>query len=88
MNDGLDRLIQIFKDHDVQIPCPGEQSCLLKYLKELRDWRTNPFKMIKERCECVSRCDQCDWNNCCFNCCSNGQSRIPEDWKFSNEESQ
>ena len=84
MNDGLDRLIEIFKDHDVQIPCPGEQSCLLKYLIELRDWRTNPFKMIKEKCQSELRCTECDWDSCCCNT----QSRVPEDWKFSDEESQ
>ena len=84
MNDGLDRLIEIFKDHDVQIPCPGEQSCLLKYLIELRDWRTNPFKIIKEKCQSELRCTECNWDDCCCNT----QPRVPEDWKFSDEESQ
>lgn len=81
---GLDRLIQIFTEHDVQIPCPGEQSCLLRYLIELRDWRTNPFKMIKEKCQSELRCTECDWDSCCCNT----QPRVPEDWKFSDEESQ
>lgn len=77
-NDGLDRLIQIFTDHDVQIPCPGEQSCLLKYLKELLDWRTNPFKMIKERCESEVNCNSCDWD---YVCIQTQKAAIPEDWK-------
>lgn len=77
MNDtGLDRLIQIFTDHDVQIPCPGEQSCILKYLKELKEWRTNPFKKTKECCEACESCDDCDWH-----CIPMYLDGIPEDWK-------
>ena len=78
-NDGLDRLIQIFTDHDVQIPCPGEQSCLLKYLKELRDWRTNPFKMMHDKCESEEGCGSCNWHKICN--AANIYDGIPEDWK-------
>ncbi len=84
---GLDRLIEIFKDHDVQIPCPGEQSCLLKYLIELRDWRTNPFKMIKEKCQSIYTCRTCNWDGYC-NQEDLQECLLPEAWKFDDEESQ
>jgi CO dehydrogenase/acetyl-CoA synthase alpha subunit len=51
----------------------------LAYLEELRQWRENPFTQIKEHCEAMDKCIECDWlERGCPNCFVT----TPEDWKL------
>lgn len=54
--------------------------CLvLAYLEELRKWREDPFTQIKEHCEAMDKCIECDWlERGCPNCFVT----TPEDWKL------
>lgn len=52
---------------------------VLAYLEELRKWREDPFTQIKEHCEAMDKCIECDWlERGCPNCFVT----TPEDWKL------
>lgn len=56
-----------------------DRGLALSFLYELKEWRKNPFLMIKKHCEGVKKCDKCDYNDYC-----NAQTiaTTPEEWKF------
>lgn len=51
----------------------------LAYLEELRQWRENPFRMMKKTCESMDKCVKCDWH---FKGCAECLSNTPEEWKL------
>ncbi|MBQ1298164.1 MAG: hypothetical protein IIY21_29260 [Clostridiales bacterium] len=51
----------------------------LAYLEELRQWREDPFSMMKKTCESMRSCINCGWHYIgCAECLSN----TPEEWKL------
>lgn len=51
----------------------------LAYLEELRQWREDPFSMMKKTCESMRSCINCGWH---FKGCAECLSNTPEDWKL------
>lgn len=51
----------------------------LAYLEELRQWREDPFSMMKKTCESMRSCIQCGWH---FKGCAECLSNTPEEWKL------
>lgn len=48
-------------------------------LQELKQWRENPYLMIKKHCESMNKCDDCDYNDYCR---AHTIVTTPEEWKF------
>lgn len=51
----------------------------LAYLEELRQWREDPFSMMKKTCESMRSCINCDWH---YKGCAECLSNTPEEWKL------
>lgn len=51
----------------------------LAYLEELRQWREDPFSMMKKTCESMRSCINCGWH---FKGCAECLSNTPEEWKL------
>lgn len=51
----------------------------LAYLEELRQWREDPFSMMKKTCESMRSCINCGWR---FKGCAECLSNTPEEWKL------
>ena len=49
------------------------------FLEELRQWRENPFRMMKKTCESMDKCVKCDWH---FKGCAECLNNTPEEWKI------
>jgi hypothetical protein len=59
--------------------CRTKHSDVLAYLLELHAWREDPFTQLKEHCEAMDKCIECDWlERGCPNCFVT----TPEDWKL------
>lgn len=56
-----------------------DRALALSFLYELKEWRKNPFLMIKKRCESVQKCNSCDYDEFC---CGRTGATVPEEWKF------
>ena len=50
--------------------CATDHRELAKWLSELQEWRTNPFKMIRRKCieekQKSDSCNSCPWNDLCL----------------------
>lgn len=51
----------------------------LAYLEELRQWREDPFSMMKKTCESMRSCINCGWH---YKGCAECLSNTPEEWKL------
>lgn len=80
----LEQMIEKIKNTELSenVECNECRSNLAEaylFLEELRQWREDPFTKLKERCEAMDKCAECDWlERGCPNCFVN----TPEDWKL------
>lgn len=56
-----------------------DRGLALSFLYELKEWRKNPFLMIKKHCEEIPHCNECDYDDFC---CGHSNAVVPEEWKF------
>ena len=56
-----------------------DRGLALSFLYELKEWRKNPFLMIKKHCEIMKKCDDCDYNDYCR---AHTIAVTPEEWKL------
>lgn len=80
----LEQMIEKIKNTELSenVECNECRSNLAEaylFLEELRQWREDPFTQLKEHCEAMDKCIECDWlERGCPNCFVN----TPEDWKL------
>ena len=55
-----------------------DRGLILAYLEELRQWRKNPFLMLKKHCESIPKCEECEYDDLG---CGRSRSPVPEEWK-------
>ncbi len=80
----LEQMIEKIKNTELSenVECNECRSGLpeaLLYLEELRQWREDPFSMMKKTCESMRSCINCGWH---YKGCAECLSNTPEDWKI------
>ena len=75
----LDEVLKDLREVSEDYECNVCKDKLIKLIEELKQWRTNPFRMISQECKArttAPECDSCPWIEGCEPLSHN----MPDSW--------